>query len=121
MTALIVGGDYIKPLEKIIADRGVAKVEHWTGRKPGDLKKSVPKGTRLVVLLYDYLSHSLAKKVRNDADRLGLPVIYCRRSMGEFCSKLDELLEAGGSAVKCTAGPELCDSCPLNGKSRKRN
>ncbi|TLN03251.1 DUF2325 domain-containing protein, partial [bacterium] len=70
MTALIVGGDYIKPLEKLIADRGVSKVEHWPGRKPGDLKKNVPKGTSLVVLLYDYLSHGLAKKVRNDADRL---------------------------------------------------
>ena len=44
MTALIVGGDYIKPLEKIIADRGVMKVEHWTGRKAGDLKKVMPKG-----------------------------------------------------------------------------
>lgn len=120
MTALIVGGDYIKPLEKIIAERGLSKVEHWTGRKPGDLKRRVPKGTRVVVLLYDYLSHSLARKVRQEADRLGLPVLYCRRSMGEFCAKLDEMLEAGGGVTVCDAGPTGCDSCPLNGKARKQ-
>ncbi len=114
MTTLIVGGDYIKPLEKIIADRGLSRIEHWTGRKAGDLKKSVPKGTRLVVLLYDYLNHGLAKKVRNDADRLGLPVIYCRRSMVEFCAKLDDLLESGVTGVKCGGGREVCGSCPLN-------
>lgn len=120
MTALIVGGDYIRPLEKIIAERGLLNVEHWTGRKPGDLKRRVPKGTRVVVLLYDYLSHSLARKVRQDADRLGLPVLYCRRSMGEFCAKLDEMLETGGVGTGCGAGRAGCGSCPLNGKPRKQ-
>ncbi len=96
MTAVVVGGDYIKPIEKVFAGKGVTRVEHWTGRKTGDLRKTLPRDTRLVVLLCDYLSHSLAKKVRDDADRLGLPVIYCRRSLGQFCRKLDDFIENGG-------------------------
>jgi hypothetical protein len=120
MTALIVGGDYIKPIEKIITDRGVRNIEHWTGRKVGDLKKTVPRDTRFVVLLLDYLNHGLAKKVRGDADRLGLPVIYCRRSLGQFCEKLDEALEAGCLVLNGTAAGSCCHDCPLNGSKRHK-
>ncbi|MBP1753369.1 MAG: chemotaxis protein CheY [Geobacteraceae bacterium] len=119
MTALIVGGDYIEPIEKIINDRGVRKIEHWTGRKAGDLKKIVPKDTRLVVLLCDYLNHGLAKKVRGDANRLGLPVIYCRRSLGQFCEKLDEVLENGCFVLGGKAPETCCDDCPLTRKVNK--
>ncbi len=113
MTALIVGGDYIKPIEKIITDRGVPKVRHWTGRKAGDLKRTVPKDTQFVVLLLDYLNHGLAKKVRGDADRLGLPVIYCRRSLGQFCEKLDAALENGSLVLDGQVAGACCDHCPL--------
>ena len=116
MTALIVGGDYIKPLEKVIADRGLRRVEHWTGRKKGDMKRTVPADTRVVVLLCDYLCHSLAKKVRGDAERLGLPVIYCRRSVGEFCEKLDRLLDSGAVYLGSDSAPDCCGSCPLGKK-----
>ena len=106
MTALIVGGDYIKPLEKVISDRGVRRIEHWSGRKKSDLKKIVPADTRLVILLCDYICHSLAKKVRSDAERLGLPVIYCRRSVGEFCEKLDQFLPADAVIISKAETPE---------------
>lgn len=121
MTALIIGGDYIRPLEKVISDRGLDTIEHWTGRKSGDLKRTVPKDTRLVVLLLDYLSHSMARKIKGDADRLGVPVIYCRRSLGQLCAKLDELLGAGVPGVACGATPGSCEVCPRNGTSRLRN
>jgi len=113
MSALIVGGDYIKPIEKIINERGLGKIQHWTGRKKGDLKRTVPVDTRLVVLLCDYLCHSLAKKVRSDAERLGLPVIYCRRSVGEFCEKLDKLLDSGAVYLADESFLNCCGSCPL--------
>jgi hypothetical protein len=111
MTALIVGGDYINPLRKIITGKGVRRIEHWDGRKPGDLRKIVPKDTRLVVLLCDYLNHCLAKKVREDAERLGLPVIYCRRSLGDFCEKLDACIESGVFAITAEANLAACKKC----------
>lgn len=120
MAALIVGGDYIKPIEKIITERGLGKIQHWTGRKKGDLKRTVPVDTRLVVLLCDYLCHSLAKKVRSDAERLGLPVIYCRRSVGEFCEKLDRLLDSGAVYLADESFLSCCGSCPLGKKVKGR-
>ncbi len=111
MTALIVGGDYIKQLERIIADRGVRRIEHWTGRKSGDLRRTVPKDTGLVVLLCDYLNHGLARKIKTDAERLGLPVLYCRRSLGQFSEKLDELLESGAVVIGGSPEGACCGLC----------
>ncbi len=111
MRAVIVGGDYIKQIEKAFAGKGVTRVEHWTGRKNGDLKKTLPCDTRLVILLCDYVSHSLAKKVRDDADRQGLPVIYCRRSLGALCRKLDDFIESGGLSATGEKALEFCAKC----------
>ncbi len=111
MTALIVGGDYIKPIERIFAGKGVTRVEHWTGRKTGDLRKTLPKDTMLVVLLCDYLSHSLARKVREDADRMGLPILYCRRSLGQFCQKLNDFIDSGGFVTATEDDLAFCRTC----------
>jgi hypothetical protein len=102
MTALIVGGDYIDSIRKAITARGVKRIEHWNGRKPGDLRKTLPKGTDLIVILYDYLSHGMLKKVNTDAADFGIPVIHCRRSLGQLCSKLDEMDLGGEGGKECT-------------------
>jgi hypothetical protein len=91
MSALIVGGDHIESIRREISLRGMSRVEHWNGRKPGDLRKTLPKGTKLVVVLYDFVSHNMLKKVNSDAAGSGIPVIHCRRSVGLLCSKLDAL------------------------------
>jgi hypothetical protein len=107
MTAVIVGGDYVKPIEKIIAGKGIRRIEHWNGRKKGDIRKTFPKSTGLVVLLCDYLNHCLAGKVREDAERLGLPVLYCRRSLGQFSEKLEDLIER----ITTESGAKCCGIC----------
>jgi len=91
MTALIVGGDHIESIRKAISDRGLERIEHWNGRKPGDLRKTLPKSTELVIVLYDSLSHNMLKKVNADTSGSGIPVIHCRRSLGLLCRKLDEM------------------------------
>ncbi len=105
MTALIVGGDYIESIRKAMADRGMERIEHWNGRKPGDLRKSLPKGTELIVVLYDYLSHPMLRKINTDAAGAGIPVIHCRRSLGQLCRKLDESGICSGDRSGCA----LCE------------
>ncbi len=103
MTALIVGGDYVEPIRRAIADRGMKRVEHWSGRKPGDLRKTLPKGTELIVVLYDYLSHPMLRKISTDAAGSGIPLIHCRRSLGQLCRKLDESGICGGDGSACAS------------------
>ncbi len=81
--------------------RGMERIEHWNGRKPGDLRKTLPKGTDLIVVLYDYLSHNMLKKVNVDAAGSGIPIIHCRQSLGQLCSKLDELEICGVERSDC--------------------
>jgi len=113
MTALIVGGDYVESLKKAMSDRGMERIEHWNGRKPGDLHKTLPKGTELIVILYDFLSHCMLKKVNANAADSGIPVIHCRRSLGQLCSKLDEMDLSGDGGKGCT----LCLKLARSGNS----
>ncbi|HVY04474.1 MAG TPA: DUF2325 domain-containing protein [Burkholderiales bacterium] len=92
MSVLIVGGDYIEPLRREIAARGVDTIRHWSGRKPGDLKREVPADTRLIVVLCDYVSHQLAFMLKKQAGRARVPMLYSRRSASDLRSKLESLL-----------------------------
>ena len=91
MTALIVGGDYIEPLRREIVAHGIGQVEHWDGRKPGYITREVPACTRLIVVLYDYISHQLRLTLKKQATRDRVPLVYCRRSANELRAKLREL------------------------------
>ena len=88
MTALIVGGDYVEPLKREIRAHGHANVEHWDGRKAGFTKKAIPGGTRLIVILIDYISHSLLIALKRQASRHNVPLVFCRRSMNDLRGKL---------------------------------
>jgi hypothetical protein len=91
MAALIVGGDYVEPLRREIVAHGIERVEHWDGRKPGHLTKTIPAGTRLVVVLVDYIGHQLQLGLKRQAGRHGVPLLFCRRSANDLRSKLDRL------------------------------
>lgn len=78
MAILIVGGDSAETFRQWAAQRH-GQVEHWSGRKTRDVGKSIPKNTAAVVVILDRVSHSLARKVRSEATRRGLPVFFQRR------------------------------------------
>jgi hypothetical protein len=92
MTALIVGADRIEPIrEELVRSSNpicVTHTEHWSGRKAGDLRRVVPDGTRLIVVVCDRVNHSLLASVRRQAGKLGVPMIYCRHSLLDLRQKL---------------------------------
>ncbi len=79
MTLLIVGGDSISAIKQRATAGGHGYVEHWSGRKTRDLTKSIPKDTEAIVVVLDRVSHALARKVRTEATRRGLPVFFQKR------------------------------------------
>ena len=62
MTALIIGGDDIEGIKKEIAFHGVECATHWDGRKTRDVRKSIPRDTTLVVIMFDCVNHNLVHK-----------------------------------------------------------
>jgi hypothetical protein len=71
MTVLIVGGDYIISLRRELLAHGLQRVEHWDGRQPRSTKRIIPNRARLVVILYDYVSHSVSNALKQQANKGG--------------------------------------------------
>jgi hypothetical protein len=80
MAALVVGGDNIESLREELHAQGIRQVTHLTGRKNVEKHNLIPRNVELVVVLVNYVNHSLSSRVKKEAKRLKLPVIYSRNS-----------------------------------------
>lgn len=79
MSILVVGGDSVDAIKQRARAGGHGCVDHWSGRKTRDMTKSIPKDTEAVVVVLDRVNHTLARKVRTEATRRGLPVFFQKR------------------------------------------
>ena len=91
MSALIAGGDYVETLKREILAYGHTDVEHWSGRKAGFARRSLPGNARLIVVLCDYVNHNLAITLKRQARRSGAALLFCRHSAHELRRKLDAM------------------------------
>lgn len=91
MSALIVGGDRIHSYKEYLSEQGFAPVRHWNGRRHSECHRELPIDTRLVVVMVDQINHGLALKMRRLAAARDLPVVYCRRSLGQLCEGIANL------------------------------
>ncbi|HEX7386471.1 MAG TPA: DUF2325 domain-containing protein [Castellaniella sp.] len=100
VNALIVGADRLGNIPALLRGRNIAIAHHISGREPGHQKKvaSLPSGTQLVILLTDFLGHNVMKTFRAAAQKDGIRVLVCRRSV---CSMQQALDQCG-----------YCASCP---------
>lgn len=78
MAILVVGGDSAEIFRRRAAKARI-HVEHWTGRKPRVLVRSIPKATEAIIVVLDQVNHALMKRVGREASRRGLPVYYRKR------------------------------------------
>ena len=74
--ALIVGGDQIASIKQELKNYGITEIDHWSGRKVGDGKRVIPHETKLIVLITDWISHQFTYKIKQDAAKRGLQIIY---------------------------------------------
>ncbi len=105
VSALIVGADRLGNIPDLLRDHNIAVRHHISGRDPAHQKKmpSLPSGTDLVILLTDFLGHNVMKTFRAAAQRAGVRVLTCRRSV---CSMRQALDQCG-----------YCQTCPLRGQA----
>lgn len=89
MTVLIVGGDRINSVAKYLSQNGYDEIYHWDARRNSDTRRFIPPNTRLVVILINYLNHGMAKRIRRDAEQLGLPILFSKNSASEFSQVFD--------------------------------
>ncbi|GGY17672.1 DUF2325 domain-containing protein [Paludibacterium paludis] len=77
--ALIVGGDNVDLVRRELAAQGYEDVQHWPGRKPGECRRPFPRHIDLVVVMLGHVNHTLCQRVRHEAGRQRLPILFSGR------------------------------------------
>lgn len=90
-TALIVGGDQIASIKEELKNYGITEINHWSGRKVGDGKKVIPHDTKLIVLITDWISHQFTYKIKQDAAKRGLQIVYTPNGPASLRARLKQL------------------------------
>ncbi len=75
-SVLIVGGDQIDGIKHVLNKHGVDDINHWPGRKTGDTHKVIPLDTSIIIFITNWISHSITHKVKKDAIKRGIKLIY---------------------------------------------
>ncbi len=109
VSALVVGADRLGNIPDLLRDHNIAIRHHISGRDPSHQKKTpqLPSGTQLVILLTDFLGHNVMKTFRAAAQRAGIQVMACRRSV---CSVKQALDQCG-----------YCQACPMREEAPRNN
>ena len=90
-TALIVGGDRIEGIRQVLESYGLKRISHWTGSTSGDSNKVIPQDTRLIVLVTDWVSHPFTAKVKRDATKRGIHIVYSPNGPTALKTRLEKL------------------------------
>lgn len=92
VNAVVVGADRLGNIPDLLKGRNIAIRQHISGRDPSHQKKTptLPSGTELLILLTDFLGHNVMKTFRAAAQRSGIRVLACRRSVCSMKQALDQ-------------------------------
>lgn len=82
MTVLLVGADRLGNIPKELEHYGCKKIIHWDGRKK--LDKKIPQQVDMVLMFHDFIGHNLMSKIKLQAKKRNLPVIYSRRGTADL-------------------------------------
>ncbi len=106
ISAVIVGADRLGNIPDLLKRLNIGITHHISGRDPSHQKKTLqlPSGTDLVILLTDFLGHNVMKTFRQAAQRAGIRVVACRRSVCSMQQALETCGLCSGNAEQCKGG-----------------
>ncbi|MDR2690361.1 MAG: DUF2325 domain-containing protein [Azoarcus sp.] len=110
--ALLVGADRLGNIPEVLQQFGIRIAAHVSGRDSSNQRRSntaLPAGVGMVILFTDFLGHNVMQGFREAANRAGVSLVCCRRSV---CA----LQQALGRRVT----QEQCDTCPARAEKAAR-
>jgi hypothetical protein len=90
MFVLIVGGDRLGSIPRELDKLGITEVQHISGRSGQKIRRTILGKKIFIILLYDFVNHALASKIKKFANNKGIPIIYARRSWTSIYRKMKE-------------------------------
>ena len=108
MSILILGGDNIDPIRKVLMSLGVNNIIHWTARsqkRSRQKSRALPPKINMVVMLTNFLNHNSMKYYKAKAKSKGLPVVYGTRNIECIRSAFIQTVS------KLDKNSEICKQC----------
>lgn len=93
MSILIIGGDKVERLEKLLKTLGATKTVHWDSRSKTVTKKHIPIDTDGIIMLIDFLRHNSMSYFKGAAKKEDIPVMYVRRGTRNVATKFVKMTE----------------------------
>lgn len=81
MCVMIAGGDRIDTIANYLRGLGADEVLHRSCRKESEACQSLPQRLDCLLMLTSYLGHASMQRLRREAKRSGIPVLYATRSV----------------------------------------
>jgi hypothetical protein len=108
ISAVIVGADRLGNIPDLLKQLNIGITHHISGRDPSHQKKTLqlPRGTDLLILLTDFLGHNVMKTFRQAAQRAGIRVVACRRSVCSMKQALESCGLCAGQGEQCPVDKE---------------
>jgi len=93
MSILIVGADKINAITPKLEEMGISRITHWNARKRATARFKIPRHIDAVIFFTDFLHHTVAKKIKSETKKKGLPCLFCRRSASNLLKKIEVLCQ----------------------------
>ena len=90
MSVIIVGADHLGCIPKELDRIGISKIQHLNGRGGQKIRGKMSDKTDFIILLYDFVNHNLAYKLKKFAGNKGIPIIYAKRSWPSIYLSIQE-------------------------------
>lgn len=82
MSVLVIGGDQISQIRRMLQSLGAKEINHWDARKKSSApRKKVPLNTSCIVMITSFLNHNTMLKYKNEAKKKDIPYICSKRSI----------------------------------------
>jgi hypothetical protein len=106
--ALIVGADTLGNIPNVLEEFGIKIKRHISGRLPAHQKhtQTLPTGVNVLILLTDFLGHNVMKGFRAQAEKAGIPVLACRRSVSDLRACLTRNYQCSNTTQQCAQCPK---------------
>ena len=94
MSILVVGGDKLENIIRKLSENGFSDIQHISGRKPRDRKIITQCKTDLVLVLVDFVDHSLVNIIKKESKKYGVKITYSKRSWIQIENNIHQCIKA---------------------------
>jgi hypothetical protein len=92
MAYVVIGADRLGNINALLEEKLDGKLIHVSGRKKKDQAYELPQIVKGVIVFTDYINHNLAKRVKADAKKRNVPIVFAKRSVSHLECSLEQML-----------------------------